>query len=102
MSLHVSAEELKILQEILQDHPGCVVFGSRVKGTYQEYSDLDLCFIRDVPVTSKEVSLLKEACEQSDLPFIVDIIDYHKVSDSFKKIIDKDKINFPYKKNQSY
>ena len=95
-TLAVKPEELHILQKIFKDHPGAFLFGSRINGKPKPYSDLDVCFIRQKPVPVLEMALLKEKCENSDLPFVVDIIDYHHVAKPFQKVIDDTKQPFPY------
>jgi len=94
--INVKPEQLAILQDILKNHPECYVYGSRVKGTHKEYSDLDLCFIREGEVDVQEIADLREKFEESNLPFTVDIVDYQKLSPGFREIIDRDKVGFPY------
>jgi len=66
------------------------VFGSRVKGTYQKFSDLDIC-IKD-PISDYDASMLEEAFIDSDLPFKVDVILYHQVAPEFQKRIDQEAV----------
>lgn len=82
----LSDQELKIVADIMKNLPQTVVFGSRIKGTHKQFSDLDLC-VKD-PITDYEYELLKEAFEESDLPYSVDLVDYSKIDESFKHIID--------------
>jgi type I restriction enzyme S subunit len=63
-------------------------FGSRVKFTSRPESDLDLvAFIK--PEQKSDLSDLKETFEESDLPFRVDILDWNRIPESFKKNIAK-------------
>jgi predicted nucleotidyltransferase len=58
-------------------------FGSRVKGTSGPASDLDLvAFTR--PGQRPQLSLLKEALEESSLPFRVDLLEWDGLPESFK------------------
>ena len=84
----ICKEDLQIIRDILIDYKNVCIFGSRAKGTYEKFSDLDICFKQDI--SDYEYEILKEKFENSDLPITVDIIQYNKVSDSFKKIIDKE------------
>lgn len=87
--IYVSDTELKILRSILQAYPvPFYVFGSRVKGTQQQFSDLDLCYKQ--ALSNENLSQLREALENSDLPFIVDLVDYKSCSESFRQLIDRD------------
>jgi len=86
--IDVSEKELSIIKYILKDYSNVYVFGSRIKGTSKKLSDLDICLKDDI--SDYEYELLKEKFENSDLPFNVDIVEYNKISNSFKKVIDKD------------
>ncbi|RJP26255.1 MAG: nucleotidyltransferase domain-containing protein [Candidatus Omnitrophota bacterium] len=79
-------EVKRILREYV---PDCRVrvFGSRVDGTARQYSDLDLCVEGTAPIDPQILEELKYAFAESDLPIIVDVSDWHSVSDSFRKII---------------
>jgi predicted nucleotidyltransferase len=68
--------------------PGIAVwaFGSRVKGTALPYSDLDLVVFTQYE-QKQPVSLLKEALEESNLPFRVDLLEWNAIPESFKENI---------------
>lgn len=65
------------------------IFGSRAKGNYTEFSDLDLAFISDQDI-SYELSILREILEESNLVFDVDLVDLSKVGNDFKQQILKE------------
>lgn len=94
--IYIEPHHLAMLQSILQQSPGCFVYGSRVKGTHKKFSDIDLCFIRPEPMPEGELARLSEQLEESNLPFTVDIVDYHSLTPAFRAIIDQDKVIFPY------
>ena len=82
--------ELKIVLDIIKElYPKCKisVFGSRYKGTYKEYSDLDLAIEGAEKIPFEEMSKIKDAFEESDLNFSVDIIDLNGISKEFKEIV---------------
>jgi uncharacterized protein len=83
----LTSQEIKIVSNILKNFSSVIVFGSRVKGTESKFSDLDLCI--KSKISTYEFESVKEAFENSDLSFKVDVVDYHRISDSFKKIIDE-------------
>jgi len=88
----ISPDQLNAIKHILAEYAGgCEVrmFGSRVNGTAGKHSDVDLAIICKDKLQRRTKTLLKEAFEESDLPFRVDIIEYNAVSDSFREIIDK-------------
>ena len=89
--INVSAEQLETIKRILAEYAGnCEVraFGSRVNGSAKGYSDLDVALVAPNKIKLRTKMLLREAFEESDLPFRVDIIDYHAASDEFRAIID--------------
>jgi len=67
-------------------------FGSRVTGKAKKYSDLDLAIITNKPLPLNVRSALVEAFSESDLPWKVDIVDWSMTSDSFRHIIEKEKV----------
>ncbi len=90
--LDVAPEHLHIIMRILQKYvPQYAVwaFGSRVKGTAKPYSDLDLAVITTEKALPLSVhAALAEAFSESDLPWKVDIIDWHLASPDFRRIIE--------------
>ena len=89
--LDISPEHLKIVKTILSDFvPDCEVraFGSRCNGTARKYSDLDLCVCGNEKLDWKLLANLKDAMMESDLPFRVDLLDYHTVPECFRDQID--------------
>lgn len=62
-------------------------YGSRTKQQARPYSDLDLLIKAQERLSIEQLYKIKDAFEFSDLPFRVDIQDWHTLSDSFKKAI---------------
>jgi len=88
--IDLNPKHFEIVQHILAKHvPGCEVraFGSRVKWTAKDYSDLDLAVVGSKPLTLRQTGQLAEAFEESNLPIRVDVLDWHTISEEFKKII---------------
>ena len=89
MKIDIEDRHLKIVQEILRKYPyKFYVFGSRARGGAKKFSDLDICFFDDIPLT--ELLRIEEAFEESDLPYKVDLISWNSMSDEFKEIIKND------------
>lgn len=89
--IDLTADDLAIVRSILREIvPGCfvLVFGSRVNGTAQRFSDIDIAVKAAAPVPYSVLSELREAFSTSDLPMHVDIVDYSVVSPAFRAIID--------------
>jgi predicted nucleotidyltransferase len=89
----VAENEMKIIIQILQKYitDGEVrAFGSRYKHTAKPYSDLDIAIIKhnQKEMTIAELAQIKEAFEESILPYRVDVLDYWGIHDEFRAIID--------------
>lgn len=88
--ISLTDDELKIVQDILQrlvPHCEVRVFGSRYKGTARKYSDLDLVIVGTGKLDWQVLSDLKDAFEESDLPFRVDVLDWYAISSEFRDVI---------------
>ena len=82
------AEVLAILSEHV---PECEVraFGSRVGGNAQRYSDLDLALVGQEKLDWRRLEGLKDAFAESDLPIMVDVLDWHAISPEFRGVIER-------------
>jgi len=95
LSLDVSPVNLEIVRAVLQRHvPNAEVwaFGSRVTGKAKAYSDLDLCIDAGQALGLDVGSALAEGFAESDLPWKVDIVDWHTTSDAFRKLIEQNRL----------
>ena len=82
-----------IVEHILAEHvPECEVwaFGSRATWNARDTSDLDLAVVGDGPLSSRVLTMLREAFEESRLPMQVDVIDWNAITDSFREFIESD------------
>lgn len=88
--IKVTAEQLRLISGILAAQaPGIEAraFGSRVGGKPKDYSDLDLALVGAAKLDASIMESLREAFEDSDIPFRVDILDWHSISKEFQKVI---------------
>lgn len=110
--IDLNPKYLETVQHILTEHvPECEVraYGSRVKWTAKDYSDLDLAVVGNERLSQRRMRKLQEAFEESDLPIRVDVLDWNAISDAFKKtIVEEYKVikegnsigkNEPFRKN---
>ncbi|MDR0881855.1 MAG: nucleotidyltransferase domain-containing protein [Candidatus Adiutrix sp.] len=67
-------------------------YGSRAKGGSRPQSDLDMVVFSG-PEQKYQVADLKEAFEESNLPFRVDLHIWDEVPDNFKKIIEDEHVS---------
>ena len=87
---------LQVLQKnIPQEDAKFYIFGSRAKGNYKEYSDIDIAVKLGKETLSADV-LGKILIEFSDstLPYEVDIVDLNAIDDKFKNLIKDSLIEF--------
>ena len=90
MSIDLAPALLRQVQAILAEHvPECEVwaFGSRIGGSAKRFSDLDLAIVAEQEIPTRRLALLANAFEESDLPFRVDLVDYHSANPTFKERI---------------
>jgi len=90
--IDIKPTHLQTIKRILAEHvPDCEVraFGSRVRGKVKGYSDLDLAVVCQNDLRAERLRHLKEAFEESDLPFRVDVLDWKRISESFRKVIEQ-------------
>jgi len=90
-TLQINKTDYRILKQILNKYPYTFyAYGSRVKGTARKFSDLDICYQEEIP--SYEVVQIEEELEESDLPFMVELVNWKSMRPTFQKVIQKDLI----------
>lgn len=87
--IELSAKQMQELKHLLQEYlPGVEVwaFGSRVKGTAHPVSDLDIVIFAgdNCRIAVEE---LREALQQSDLPFRVDMHVWDDLPETYRETI---------------
>src|SRR6218665_2275676 len=93
--LDVRADHLELGLRILQQHvPDAEVwaFGSRAKWLARDSSDLDLGISAAAALSFEQMGLLREAFEESNLPYKVDVVDWATTSAAFREIIERDRV----------
>lgn len=93
-SIDVTKEQLQTIKGLLKAYiPNAEVwvYGSRAKWTSRPQSDLDMVAFVDDEVTRKKIPSLKEAFEESSLPFKVDFFIWDEVPDQFHENIKKER-----------
>ncbi|MBI5526746.1 MAG: nucleotidyltransferase domain-containing protein [Deltaproteobacteria bacterium] len=89
--IDIDPGHLAQIAAILGEHvPDCEirVFGSRVGGAAARFSDIDLVLIGTRKLDRKRIEALKDAFAESDLPIMVDVLDWHAITRSFRNVID--------------
>ena len=86
-TIALTAEQLQTVRKILRRHiPDAAVwaYGSRVKGTATDKSDLDMVAFGNV---EKQIQSLREDFDESSLPFRVDIFAWNRIPEQFRENI---------------
>ena len=92
--IDITADQYKTILSLLERHlpnTAAWVYGSRVKWTSRPQSDLDLVVFA-TPEQNHHVSDLREAFEESNLPFRVDLFVWDAVPEKFRKHIKRDHV----------
>ena len=92
--IDITADQRKTLLALLKRHlPNTTawVYGSRAKWTSRPQSDLDLVVFTN-PDHERRVSELREAFEESNLPFRVDLFVWDAVPEQFRKEIEAEHV----------
>ncbi len=79
----------EVLAILKRQVPDCEVraFGSRVTGKARQFSDLDLALVGKGEIGWQRVEALKDAFSESDIPITVDVLDWHAISEDFRRHI---------------
>ena len=97
--MDIRPDHLAVVQDILREHlPAGVkvwVFGSRANWTTKDSSDLDLALESESRLNHKLLGALKDAFEDSTLPYTVDIVDQNRIGDSFRQIVESQRVPLP-------
>lgn len=91
--IDLGPEQLEEVRRILAETgPGVLVWahGSRTKGTARRTSDLDLIVF--VEAGDRSLHALREAFEESDLPFIVDVHAWDEIPAEWRARIELGKV----------
>jgi uncharacterized protein len=83
---------LNILRAHLPPSTQAWVFGSRTTGPARRYSDLDLAIDVGRRLTLDETAGLVEAFSDSDLPYRVDLVDWHDIDDRWRRTIAAERV----------
>lgn len=81
---------LKLVRALAAEHlPGCDirVFGSRTTGNAKKFSDIDLLVMAPADLDRRQITRLSIALQDSDIPYLVDILDSRLIDEEFLEVI---------------
>ena len=73
-----------VLSELAGENVAIVLFGSAAIGNETDASDVDIAIIPKGIVNRAVLSRVREKVEELTVPYLVDIVDFSMVSESFK------------------
>ncbi len=88
--IHISKIDSKIITNIIHKYiQNCEirVFGSRITEKFKPYSDLDLAIVSQEEIDWITIEKIKEECQESMLPYRIDVLNWNTISKEFKEII---------------
>ena len=91
----INKKEENIIKNILKNYQKDFIFyyyGSRVKGSHEKTSDLDILIKGKNKMPPAIQDELKEKFDSSLLPFVVNFSDYNSINEEFYNLIKKDLI----------
>jgi predicted nucleotidyltransferase len=68
-------------------------FGSRVKNTHRPNSDIDILIRAPAKLTFSQLAHLNETLMESNIPYVVDLHDYHGITADFLATIQADLVS---------
>lgn len=95
MSLDIRPDHLRIVRNILRNYvPNhrIWIFGSRATDSAKSFSDLDICLQGQTAISLSTLGNLRADFSASNLPYMVDIVDWYSIGDHFRQIIEKHKV----------
>ena len=95
MTPAITPTEMRIIVDIVTKHlprASVYAFGSRTSDDHYPASDLDLAIDNQEKINFITLGSIQEDFMESDIPYSVDVLDYHSVSDHFRAIINTHKV----------
>jgi predicted nucleotidyltransferase len=99
MNFGLSQDQFKLLNDLViqplkNNKTKVYVFGSRARGDFHTFSDIDLLYIEDAkqPLNPAIISKIKEDIENSKLTIKVDIVSNNELAASYRSHVEKDLI----------
>jgi predicted nucleotidyltransferase len=84
---------LATLLEPIQEGYRLSLFGSRARGCYGPFSDIDIVAEGEGPIPLLILARIESDLSESDLPVKVDLIDAHRASADFLEAISADLVS---------
>lgn len=84
---------INLVQPIIAQGATVYCYGSRARGDYKKFSDLDL-MVEGSTTNTLNLPTLHEKIQNSNFPYKVDLVHYSEFADAYKPSYEKDKTLF--------
>jgi uncharacterized protein len=78
-AMRIAARELGL------QHARLYLFGSRARGDAGRASDIDIAILPDTPLEPGTLARIRDALEESTIPYEVEVIDLSSVDEPFRR-----------------
>ncbi len=75
-----------IFQHLSPNEYHIFLFGSRASGTHRKWSDYDIGILGKEEIPAPIITQIEEGLDQSNIPYVVEVVDFNCVSDRFKSV----------------
>lgn len=82
---YIEQTKIIVLRRINDKNISVFLFGSRAKGSNKWHADIDIGFLSEKEIDPRLLRKISDDLEESRVPFHVDLVDFSKVQDRFKK-----------------
>jgi len=89
---HWSIIETHLIDPLKKHGAQVWIFGSRARGDYRQFSDLDVLYSLSGPLPSGLIAKINEDMENSDLPIKIDIVSLEDLAESYRQNVLTDRI----------
>lgn len=69
-----------------------ILYGSRARGDYNKHSDIDLALDNGQKIERIDVGEVSDLLQASHIPYKIDVVDLHNISETMRAIIIKEGI----------
>ncbi len=83
-----------LIQPLIDQGARVWVFGSRARGDYRPFSDVDILYelSSDQPLPKGFLFELKDSMDNSNFPYKVDLVERKEVAKSYRDQVEQDKV----------
>jgi uncharacterized protein len=82
----------KVIEPLKAEGAEVFIYGSRARGDYQKFSDIDILYREKTPIAPKQIAKIKLELEEGTLPVKVDLVNWLELADEYKPIVEKEKV----------